>query len=50
MKKSHRGKGTKTSKSAGSNRKSAIRNLTPRKAGEVKAGRMWTKGGGASVG
>ena len=45
MKKSRRSKGTKTSKST---RKSAVRNLETRKAGQVKGG--WTKGGGASVG
>jgi hypothetical protein len=50
MKKSQRGKGAKTSKSAASNRKPAVRNLDPRKADQVKAGRVWTKGGGASVG
>ena len=48
MSKARRGKGTKTSKSAGGKRKSVVRNLDPRKADLVKGG--WTKGGGASVG
>ena len=48
MKKTQRGKATKTRKSAA--HKSGVRNLEPRKASEVKGGRMWTKGGGASVG
>ena len=50
MKKSQRGKAARTTKSALPSLKSRVRKLDPRKAGEVKGGLAWTKGGGAAVG
>lgn len=50
MKKRPGTKSSKPAKSQDSVRKPAIRDLEPRNAAAVKAGQMWTKGGGASVG
>ena len=52
MKKTKARKSTKA-KSTASTSKSAVRDLAPRKLDnveQVRGGRMWTKGGGASVG
>ena len=50
MKKTQRAESTKAPKSARKSKKLGVRDLEPRKAGGVKGGLAWTKGGGASVG
>lgn len=49
MKKPTRSKGTKNTKPAVRSLK-GVRSVDAKKAGQVKGGRMWTKGGGAAVG